>query len=40
MRRSLTIDYGDDVLLVLDMSPEQFCEEAKTLIVVKLHEMG
>ena len=40
MKRSLTIDYGDDVLLALGMSPEQFCEEAKILIAVKLHEMG
>ena len=29
MKRSLTIDYGDDVLLALGMSPEQFCEEAR-----------
>ena len=40
MKRSLTIDYGDDVLLALGMSPEQFCKEAKVLIAVKLHEMG
>ena len=40
MKRSLTIDYGDDVLLALGMSPEQFCEEAEILIAVKLHEMG
>ena len=40
MKRSLTIDYGDDVLLTLGTSPEQFCEEAKILIAVKLHEMG
>ena len=40
MKQSLTIDYGDDVLLALDMSPEQFCGEAKILIAVKLHEMG
>ena len=40
MKRSLTIDYGDDVLLALGMSPEQFCEEAKIPIAMKLHEMG
>ena len=39
MKRPLTIDYGDDVLLALGMSPEQFCEEAKILIAVKLPEM-
>ena len=36
MKRSLTIDYGDDVLLALGMSPEQFCEEAKILIAARL----
>ena len=32
--------YGDEVLLVLGLSPDQFREEAKTLIAVKLYEMG
>lgn len=40
MARSLTIDYGDDVLLALGLTPDEFCEEAKLLIAVKLHEMG
>lgn len=40
MTRSLTIDYGDDVLLALGMTPEEFSEEARTLIAVKLYEMG
>ena len=40
MTRSLTIDYGDEVLLALGLSPEQFREEAKILIAVKLYEMG
>ena len=38
--RSLTIDYGDEVLLALGLSPEQFRAEAKILIAVKLYEMG
>ncbi len=40
MTRSLTIDYGDEVLLALGLSPDQFREEAKILIAVKLHELG
>ena len=40
MSRSLTIDYGDDVLLALGLTPEEFREEAKILIAVKLYEMG
>ena len=40
MMRSLTIDYGDEVLLALGLSPDQFREEAKLLIAVKLYEMG
>ena len=40
MIRSLTIDYGDEILLALGLSPEQFCAEAKVLIAVKLYEMG
>ena len=40
MRRSLTIDYGDEVLLALGMTPDEFNKEARTLIAVKLYEMG
>ena len=40
MTRSLTIDYSDDVLLALRLSPDEFREEAKILIAVKLYEMG
>ena len=40
MTKSLTIDYGDEILLALGLSPDQFREEAKILIAVKLHEMG
>ena len=40
MTRSLTIEYRDDVLLTLGMSAEQFTEEAKTLVAMKLYEMG
>ena len=40
MTRSLTIDYDDNLLLALGMTPEEFSKEARTLIAVKLLEMG
>ena len=40
MTRSLTIDYGDDVLLALGMTPDEFDKEARTLIAVKLYGGG
>ena len=40
MKQTLTIEYGDDVLLALGLSPEQFSEEAKLLVAVKLYELG
>ena len=40
MQRTLTIDYSDEVLLALRCSPEQFNEEAKLLVAVKLYELG
>ena len=40
MNRTLTIDYSDEVLLALGCSPEQFNEEAKLLVAVKLYELG
>ena len=40
MIRSLTIDYGDEVLLALGLSPEQFHAEAKILIAVKLQNLN
>ena len=40
MNRTVTIDYSDELLQTLDMSPEQFQEEARMLLAVKLYEMG
>jgi predicted HTH domain antitoxin len=40
MARKLTIEYGEDILLGLGLSPEQFTEEAKFLLAAKLYELG
>ncbi len=40
MKRTLTIEYGDEVLFALEYSPGQFSEEAKILVAVKLYELG
>ena len=38
--RSLTIDYADEILPTLSMNPDEFSEDAKTLVAVKLHKLG
>ena len=40
MKRTLTIDYSDEVPLALGCSPKQFGEEAKLLVAIKLYELG
>ena len=40
MERKLTIEYGEEILLGLGLSPEQFSEEAKFLLAAKLYELG
>jgi predicted HTH domain antitoxin len=40
MQRQLTIEYGEDVLLGMGLSPEQFSDEAKFLLAAKLYELG
>ena len=40
MTRTITIEYGDEVLSALGVSPEQFSEQAKLLMAVKLYELG
>ncbi len=40
MGHRLTIDYGDDVLLSLGLSPDEFSDEAKLLLAAKLYELG
>ncbi len=40
MKRTLTVEYGDEVLLALGVTPEQFGEELKLLTALKLYELG
>ena len=40
MKRTLTVEYGDEVLLALGVSPEQFGAELKLLTAIKLYELG
>ena len=39
MPRTLTIEYGEEVLLGTGLSPEEFCKEAKFLLAAKLYEL-
>jgi predicted HTH domain antitoxin len=40
MSKSLTIEYGDDVLFSLGLSQEDFAGEARFLLAAKLYELG
>ena len=40
MQHTLTIEYGDDVILSLGLSPNQFSREARLLLAAKLYELG
>lgn len=40
MPHSLTIEYGDDLLLSLGLSADQFSSEARLLLAAKLYELG
>ena len=40
MKRTLTVEYGDEVLLALGVTPEQFGEELKLFTALKLYELG
>ncbi len=39
-RNTLTIPYSDDLLLSLKKSPEEFEDEARLLLAIKLYELG
>jgi len=40
MSKSLTIEYGDDVLFSVGLSQDDFAEEARFLLAAKLYELG
>jgi predicted HTH domain antitoxin len=40
MARQLTIEYEEDILLGLGLSPDQFSDEARMLLAAKLYELG
>lgn len=40
MQHTMTIEYGDDLLLSLGLSAEQFPSEARLLLAAKLYELG
>lgn len=40
MSRTLTIEYGDEILAGLGLSPDEFAEQASFLLAAKLYELG
>ncbi len=40
MKHELTIEYGDEVLLGMGLSPEEFAREARLLLAAKLYDLG
>lgn len=40
MKHELTIEYGDEILASLGLSPEEFSREARFLLAAKLYELG
>ena len=40
MQHTLSLEYGDDLLLNLGLSAEEFSAEAKLLLAAKLYELG
>ena len=40
MSQQLTIEYEDDLLATLGLSPRDFASEAKFLLAAKLYELG
>ncbi len=40
MMNTLTIEYPSEVLWALQQEPDEFAEEARLLLAIKLYEMG
>jgi predicted HTH domain antitoxin len=40
MRHQMTIEYGDEILLGLGLSPGEFAREARFLLAAKLYDLG
>ncbi|MBK6533897.1 MAG: UPF0175 family protein [Deltaproteobacteria bacterium] len=40
MQHALTIEYGDDLLLALGVSPSEFADEARLLLAAQLYSRG
>ena len=40
MRHQMTLEYGDEILLGLGLSPDEFTREASFLLAAKLYDMG
>jgi predicted HTH domain antitoxin len=40
MSHTMTLEYGDDVLLATGQSPSEFAEEARFLLAAKLYDLG
>jgi predicted HTH domain antitoxin len=40
MFHTLTVEYGDEVLLATGQSPSEFADEARLLLAAKLYELG
>lgn len=40
MSHTLTLEFGDEVLLATGQSPSEFAEEARFLLAAKLYELG
>ncbi len=40
MKHQLTIEYGDEILAGLGLSPDEFAREARLLLAAKLYDLG